>query len=276
MTQREAPSESAGAEATAGSAVDVDTGSAPGGDTGSGALAAPLESSSRVDDVTDRLVTAIATGEYLPGQRLPAERDLAASLRAGRMTVRAALARLVDQGMIETQRGRGGGSFVREQHTTSSDAVAQRTLTARWSTLRDTSDAIGRLHGTVAEAAAENRTPADAELLRERLEGYRRAESGRASQRADELLHVAIADAAHNATLRDVLFDLEARVSISAPAHLWGGPDGMREMELRALADHEALVDAICAGHASQAASIAREHVKIDLELLERVLHRHD
>jgi hypothetical protein len=144
------------------------------------------------------------------------------------MTVRAALARLVEQGMIETQRGRGGGSFVREQHTTSSDAIVQRTLGARWADLRDTSDAIGRLHGTIAEAAAENRTSADAEVLRERLEGYRRAESGRASQRADELLHVAIAEAAHNATLRDVLFDLEARVSIAAPAHLWGGPDGRR------------------------------------------------
>ena len=39
---------------------------------------------SRVDEITDRLITAIAIGEYLPGARLPVERDLAASLRAGR------------------------------------------------------------------------------------------------------------------------------------------------------------------------------------------------
>ena len=270
MTPREAAD--AGATGAPGATKAPDSApSAP-----AGALAAPVESSSRVDDVTDRLVTAIATGEYLPGQRLPPERDLAASLRAGRMTVRAALARLVEQGMIETQRGRGGGSFVREQHTTSSDAIVQRTLGARWADLSDTSEAIGRLHGTIAEAAAENHTPADAAELRERLEGYREAESGRASQRADALLHVAIAEAAHNTTLREVLFALEARVSIAAPAHLWGGPDGMREMELRALGDHEALVDAICGGRATEAAGIAREHVKIDLELLERVLHRRD
>src|SRR3954464_13619413 len=48
----------------------------------------------RVDEITDRLITAIAIGEYLPGARLPVERELAASLGAGRMTVRAALARL--------------------------------------------------------------------------------------------------------------------------------------------------------------------------------------
>jgi GntR family transcriptional repressor for pyruvate dehydrogenase complex len=205
-----------------------------------GALDAPLEPTTRADDITDRLVTAIATGEYLPGQRLPAERELATSLRVGRMTVRQALARLVEQGLIETQRGRGGGSFVLaqdsrpEQDGRSTSAVAQRTLAARWSDLSDTSAAIGRLHGTVAEAAAENRTDADVALLRDRLEAYRAADSGLASQKADELLHVAIAEAAHNAVLRDVLLELEARVSIAAPAHPWGGQDGMREMELRA------------------------------------------
>ncbi|QKS18446.1 GntR family transcriptional regulator, partial [Curtobacterium sp. Csp2] len=31
---------------------------------------------SRVDEVEDRLVTAVAVGEYLPGSRLPPEREL--------------------------------------------------------------------------------------------------------------------------------------------------------------------------------------------------------
>ncbi|WP_413783438.1 winged helix-turn-helix domain-containing protein, partial [Mycolicibacterium obuense] len=68
------------------------------GEAPSGVLHRQLDSSTRVDEVTDRLVTAIAIGEYLPGARLPGERDLAAYLGAGRMTVRAALARLVDRG----------------------------------------------------------------------------------------------------------------------------------------------------------------------------------
>ncbi|MBI5160086.1 MAG: GntR family transcriptional regulator, partial [Micrococcales bacterium] len=57
-------------------------------------LPSPLATVSRVDDIEDRLVTAVAIGEYLPGSRLPAERELAAALGAGRMTVRAALTRL--------------------------------------------------------------------------------------------------------------------------------------------------------------------------------------
>lgn len=239
-----------------------------------GALERPLATSSRADDITDRLVTAIAIGEYLPGSRLPSERALAESLRVGRMTVRSALARLVDRGLLETQRGREGGSFVREQWPTSSSAAVHRTLSARWESLRDTSEALSRLYGVIAGAAAENRSEADVALLHERLDAFRRAGSGLPSQRADELLHLAIIDAAGNATLRDVVFELESRISIVAPAHLWGSPEGMRAMEARALVDHVNLVDAIAAGHADEATAIGREHAKIDLELLESALHR--
>lgn len=234
-----------------------------------GGLGSPLVSASRIDEITDRLVTAIAIGEYLPGSKLPPERDLSASLKVGRMTVRAALARLVDRGLLETQRGRGGGSFVREQWPISSNPSVHRTLAARWDSLRDTSDAISRLHGTIARAAAENRDGDDVARLRDRLAGFRAAASGLASQKADEQLHLALADAAHSATLKSVLLELESQVSIVAPAHLWGAPEGMREMELRALADHVALVAAVCEGRADDASSIAREHAKIDFELLE-------
>lgn len=200
-----------------------------------GVLARPLAAPSRVDDITDRLVTAIAIGEYLPGSRLPSERALAESLRVGRMTVRSALARLVDRGLLETQRGRDGGSFVREQWPTSSSASVHRTLSARWESLRDTSDALSRLYGAISGAAAENRSTADIALLRDRLEAFRQADSGLPSQKADELLHLAIIDAAGNSTLRGVVFELESRISIVAPAHLWGSPEGMRAMEARAL-----------------------------------------
>lgn len=236
-----------------------------------GTLLAPV---SRADEITDRLITAIAIGEYLPGSKLPAERELAASLGVGRMTVRSAIARLVEQGLLETQRGRGGGSFVREQWTSTSNASVRRTLSVRWESIRDTCDAVSRLQGAIAGAAAEKRTEEDTTLLRERLEAFRSADSGPQSQRADELLHLAICAAAHNETLQSVLFELESQVSIAAPAHLWGSTTGMRAMELRALADHDRLVNAICDQRASDASEIALEHARIDLELLEEALHR--
>src|SRR5918911_610802 len=96
-----------------------------------GLLHQQRDTPTRVDEITDRLITAIAIGEYLPGARLPVERDLAGSLGAGRMTVRAGVARLLDRGLIETRRGRGGGSYVRDQWPDSSTDAVRRTLRAR-------------------------------------------------------------------------------------------------------------------------------------------------
>ncbi|MFJ4219301.1 FadR/GntR family transcriptional regulator [Curtobacterium luteum] len=229
---------------------------------------------SRVDEVEDRLVTAVAVGEYLPASRLPPERELAGLLGVGRVTVRAALARLVDRGLLETRRGRGGGTFVRTQWPDSSSDAVGRTLLARWDGIRETTDAIALLHGALATAAAERITPEQAAVVRARLDGFRAAASGHEKQQADAVLHRAVIDAAGNDVLADALAGLESQVSIAAPAHLWGTAEGMAEMEVRALREHEALVEAVCAHRATEAGELARRHVGIDLELLERAMLR--
>ncbi|KAD3515113.1 GntR family transcriptional regulator [Arthrobacter yangruifuii] len=243
-----------------------------------GGLDTPLEISSRVDDIADRLITAIAVGEYLPGSRLPSERDLAASLRVGRMTVRAAISRLVREGLLRTQRGRGGGSFVQSSLPAaagnSAHPAVHRVLGSRWEVLKDTSEAIAHLQGAVCRAAAENRSEDDIAVLEQCLEAFRRAASGSESQIADELLHLAIGAAAHNHTLSALLLDLEARVSISAPRHPWGDAEGMRRMEERALRDHEKLIAAITGQRSAEAGDLGRMHARIDLEMLDNALRR--
>jgi GntR family transcriptional regulator len=52
----------------------------------------------------------ISSGEFSPGERLPAERDLARELGVSRMTVRQALGVLAEAGLVE--RGVGRGTFV--------------------------------------------------------------------------------------------------------------------------------------------------------------------
>ena len=55
---------------------------------------------------------AIASGELTPGDRLPAERELAAKHGVSRMTVRQALQTLESRGLLRRAIGRNGGSFV--------------------------------------------------------------------------------------------------------------------------------------------------------------------
>jgi GntR family transcriptional regulator len=59
------------------------------------------------------LRAAIDSGAYLPGDRLPTESELQAAYNVSRVTVRTALKRLEEDGLVSTQRGRG--TFVTSQ-----------------------------------------------------------------------------------------------------------------------------------------------------------------
>ena len=52
--------------------------------------------------------------DYLPGEQLPSERQLMTQFSVSRITVRRAIANLVDQGLVVRQHGKG--VFVKEQH----------------------------------------------------------------------------------------------------------------------------------------------------------------
>lgn len=62
--------------------------------------------------VEEALRKAILNGELKPGERLPAETELARQFSVSRPTIREALSALVTQGLIDKVPGAGGGSFV--------------------------------------------------------------------------------------------------------------------------------------------------------------------
>lgn len=74
---------------------------------------APIGDEGRVELVEVRLVQAISTGAFTEGERLPSENELARHLGVSVDTVREALGLLRGEGLIDTRRGRHGGSFVR-------------------------------------------------------------------------------------------------------------------------------------------------------------------
>jgi GntR family transcriptional regulator len=64
------------------------------------------------EDVRRVLTERISAGHLRPGQRLGAERALAADLGVSRATLRQALAVLAETGVVRRVPGRGGGTFV--------------------------------------------------------------------------------------------------------------------------------------------------------------------
>jgi GntR family transcriptional regulator len=64
--------------------------------------------------IEDWLAGEIAVGALRPGERLPAEKDLAAWFGVSRMTLRHALGELARRGLVTRAVGRNGGTFVAE------------------------------------------------------------------------------------------------------------------------------------------------------------------
>ncbi|MFH0916033.1 MAG: Cof-type HAD-IIB family hydrolase [bacterium] len=71
-------------------------------------LLRPVTTQTIPDQVVDQLRHLIISGEYKPGDRIPAERDLAAQLGVGRPAVREALRELKAQGLLTSGRGPQG------------------------------------------------------------------------------------------------------------------------------------------------------------------------
>lgn len=69
------------------------------------------------EDVAAQIRERIANGELREGDRLPAERDLAAMLGVSRNTVREALRALEHAGLLELKPGISGGAFIRNGGT---------------------------------------------------------------------------------------------------------------------------------------------------------------
>lgn len=65
-----------------------------------------------IDTVRVRIALAVDLGLLVPGERLPANKEIAEALGVGEMTVRRALVSLCEAGVLERRRGRDGGTRV--------------------------------------------------------------------------------------------------------------------------------------------------------------------
>ncbi len=158
--------------------------------------------------VTGRLRHAIHLGTYLPGDKLPPERTLAQQLGVSRMTVREAIRVLRTEGYVSSRRGSAGGITVLGQ----GDDVKRllRVLLGRMAELDDNFGFRVAVEGAAARLAAQRRTESDLARLRR---AFAELEQGRDSARfgaADNVFHLAIADAARNRFMRQAIEDVRA------------------------------------------------------------------
>lgn len=172
------------------------------------------------EHVCARIRRAIHLGDYLPGDRLPSERDLSEQLGVSRVTIREAIRVLEGEGYLVTT-GRAGGGRVLvtrlEEATGAMFDSADRTAGYWRQYLRDHLDEIENLfnfrqanEAFAAGLAATRRTDEQVEKLRLSIDDMRLSRDMSTFRRADSIFHLTIADASTNPYFQQAIEDARA------------------------------------------------------------------
>jgi DNA-binding FadR family transcriptional regulator len=212
------------------------------------AMFAPLGQLGRVEAVTARLVDAITIGLLADTERLPSEAELAARFGVSTVTVREALVALRQRGLVETRRGRGGGSFVRAPATPSAHTWQENLRTVSLSDLRDIGDHYAAIAGAAARLAAERSSAEDIERLQLATEDMRAA-TGVEVARAERQFHLEVAAAAQSPRLTQEELRLQGAGLLWLPPHSG------------AYVEHQGIAAAIADGDGDAARRRTEEHV---------------
>lgn len=239
---------------------------------GRAAVFAPLDEESRPEQVARALSDAIALGLLPHGQQLPSEVELSDRFKVSPTTVRHALTLLRNRGLLETRRGRTGGSFVTAPDDPAAHVLEVRLLQTPASDIRDLGDHYAAIGGAAAALAAERADSDDITRLREAADLVASARNARERRRAEGLFHIEVAAAAQSVRLTREEIALQRDI---APL-IWLP---LTKHESSAVAQHTALADAIAARNAGSARRAAEQHVRSAVQnvlQLQRELRSHE
>lgn len=240
------------------------------------AVFAPLDDGAmRSEAVVRRLGSAIALGIIVDGEQLPSEQQLAASLNVSTVTLRDALSDLRTRGLVDTRRGRGGGSFVCASEEALTELARGRLRELAGTDLRELGDVRAAVSGAAARLAAERASEGEIERLRETLGRLAAATGGTARRRIESRFFIDVAAAAQSVRLTREEIELQFELG----QVMWGA--GLAEADpLATVEGHHRVVDAIAARDGVLARGLTEEHIaSVTARLVDahvRLMRRHN
>ncbi|WP_406249045.1 FadR/GntR family transcriptional regulator [Microbacterium sp. M] len=210
------------------------------------------------DQVASQLKLLILNGSLAPGERLPVESSLAAAFGVSRNTVREALRMLSSMGLVRTERGVNGGTFVAQIELddvseflesrlgllVGSDSITPEELT----------EARIMLEVPCARQAALRRTDDDVDALQALVDAEREDHTGWTRGEHSHEFHLRLLRATGNTVLELMLAPV---LSISRPNMLQPKPgtwDAAND-------DHTRILDAVRRRDSDAAAQLTLEHL---------------
>lgn len=210
----------------------------------------------QVGGIAERIASTISLGMLTVGERLPAEIELANQFGVAVATLRKALAKLRAQGIVETRRGRNGGTFVVKAPFPDDETLRKALAATSIVTLRDLADEHAAISAAAARLAALRVEPERPTRLAELAFRAREARGAQDRTRSDSRFHIEIAVLSQSQRL----LTSEQRLQSEITPLLWS--EGLTRMtEHEALTDHLALVMAIEQGRPEDAWRVAEAHV---------------
>lgn len=236
-----------------------------GGVTG---IILPLVTAARSEEVEQRIRQAITLGLLPDGQQLPAESAFAERLGVSPMTLRDALASLRAQGLVETRRGRTGGTFVTRPSSPRLAGLWDRLREMSATSLRDLADEHAAIAGMAARLAAERASESNVRRLQALAHQLAIAENLGSRIRADSRFHVDVAIASYS----ERLVQREVALQAESGDLLWLPQDPELDVEAE-VRDHLAITAAVREERGEAARNLAEEHVRRNFHRLAELHH---
>jgi DNA-binding FadR family transcriptional regulator len=193
----------------------------------------------------------IKRGTYASGDRLPTERRLMVQFAAARNTVRKAIARLAEDGLI--QRQMGSGTYVATTSpTASTDDQAVSPL--------DVLEARMAVEPGFADLLVARATEADFQRIEEQLDRLEKAKDQRAFREAGYAFHLEIARATRNPLLVrifELVIDARARAGWDKLRQL----NDSREAQVAQIASNRRVLAALRDRDTASARRLMRNHL---------------
>ncbi|WP_459983164.1 FadR/GntR family transcriptional regulator [Nocardioides sp. AN3] len=227
------------------------------------ALIAPLASAGRAEELAARLTEAIHLGLIADGEQLPPEVEFAHQLGVAPMTLRESISTLRDRGLVETRRGRNGGTFIKRSLEPPPEPDRERLAAISVAALRDLADEQVAITGLSARLAAERAAPRSLRRIIALVDHIGAAATRGARIKADTRFHIEVAIA----TRSERLVRREVALQAEMVGMLWLPRLSDTEAE-EIVTEHHEIAQAIAAEDAEAAQHAAERHVRANLRRL--------
>lgn len=239
-----------------------------------GPSSTPIDPRKRADQVRDRLLEMIRSGDYQEGDQLPTEPQLMEMFGVGRSSVRAAIQALVGLGIVELRPGRG--TYVRRISVSDLVNIVHGAFQLDFSSALHLHEVRAMIETTAARLAAHRRSDDDVERMYQCIQDFAVAHAAKQSEQAidaDLAFHRVMVEAAGNPVLLSLLDSISGLLKEHRREY---GIPGDSRARARVIMEHDAITEAIHAGDARAAELRVARHMRLIWDQIEAVSSKTD